>query len=261
MSRRKDHLSMNTSVRHARISELVDEQGAIAVPTLASLLDTSEATIRRDLVKLDELGLLRRTHGGARRVSLRGAEPAFYMRRAVAAEAKERMAEVAVGLIGDGEAVILDSGTSCYEVAKRLGSKEAMVMPLSLRALHALAAFPAVTLSVCAGSVRPQEQSLVGPLAVETIDRFRFDTAIISGCGFSLEGGLTAYDVDDAAVKSAAIRNASRVILLCDDTKWGEHTFAWTAPTKSLSTIITDHRMTPAEGRIAADLGVEVLSI
>ena len=74
----------------------------------------------------------------------------------------------------------------------------------------------------------------MAPLAIETIDRFRFDTAIISGCGFSLRDGLTAYDMDDAAVKGAAIRSSSRAILLCDEAKWGEQTFVRAAATKRL---------------------------
>lgn len=109
--------------------------------------------------------------------------------------------------------------------------------------------------------MRPHELAIVGSLAVETINRFRIDTAIISGCGFSLQDGLTAYDVDDAAVKAAAIRNSSRAILLCDDSKWGESTFAWACPTTVFTTIITDHQFTPDKARIVADLEVDVITI
>ncbi|MEN0129882.1 MAG: DeoR/GlpR family DNA-binding transcription regulator [Brevundimonas sp.] len=233
----------------------------MSVTALTAELGVSEATIRRDLVGLDDKGALRRTHGGARRLTLRGVEPPFSARAVSAPGVKARIAAAAIDLLAENESIVLDSGTTCLEVAKRLSEKASTVMPLSLPSLAALSGFPQVTLSLCAGSVRPNELSVVGPLAIETIERFRFDTAIISGCGFSLSDGLTAYDVDDAAVKGAAIRSSSRAILLCDEAKWGELTFVRAAATKAFTTIITDHQLTADEARIAADLEVDVITV
>ncbi|MGC5017854.1 DeoR/GlpR family DNA-binding transcription regulator [Micromonospora sp. DT47] len=252
---------METAQRRAGILRLLEQSESITVADLVEQLGVSEATVRRDLVRLDQEGVLRRTHGGARRIALRGVATPFFARSAVNHDAKVRIAAAAADMVTSGESVILDSGTTCLEVARQLRVSDVRVMPLSLRSAAVLGELPDLRLTMCGGDIRPHELSYSGALAVSSIARMRFDTAIMSCCGFSFREGLTSYDAEDAAVKAAAIRYSARAILLCDESKWGRTTFGWAADASQLTTIITDHTPTDAERAEAHQHGVEVITV
>lgn len=122
-----------------------------AVAELAALTGASEMTIRRDLETLAGQGILERYRGGARSLLLRGDEPPFGLRATEGLEAKRRIASEVAGLIADGESVVLDSGTTCLEVARALEHRRLTVMPLSLHAVNALTGAPDLTLLVPGG--------------------------------------------------------------------------------------------------------------
>jgi DeoR/GlpR family transcriptional regulator of sugar metabolism len=251
---------MRTLERRTGILRLLEAAESVSVSELVDELGASEATVRRDLVQLDREGVLRRTHGGARRLSLRGITTPFAARTAVATDAKRRIALSATAMLAPHESVILDAGTTCLEVAHRLKDASLRVVPMSLRAATVLGD-AGIPLTMCGGDIRPDELSLTGANAVNNIGKLRLDTAIISCCGFSFAEGVTSYDAEDAAVKAAAVRNSSRVIMLCDETKWGKTAFGWLADAAELTTIITDHVLTADERASADDAGVEVITV
>src|SRR5690242_16231569 len=109
--------SISLVSRLRQITEAVRDAGSLGVAELASLTGASEMTIRRDLEVLAAQGVLERFRGGARSLLLRGSEPPFALRFDENAEAKRRIAQAVVSLIADGESVLLDSGTTCLEVA------------------------------------------------------------------------------------------------------------------------------------------------
>ncbi|GAA3485131.1 hypothetical protein GCM10018966_096640 [Streptomyces yanii] len=111
---------MASAERLRRITEAVRDAGSAGVAELAALTGASEMTIRRDLEALAEQGVLERYRGGARSLLLRGDEPPFGLRATEGLEAKRRIASEFAGLIADGESVVLDSGTTCLEVARAL---------------------------------------------------------------------------------------------------------------------------------------------
>lgn len=251
---------MRTQERRAGILRLLEAAGSVSVAELVDELGASEATVRRDLVQLDTDGALRRTHGGARRLSLRGVTTPFAARTSVAPDAKSRIAAAAAAMLAPHESVILDGGTTCLEVAHRLRDPSLHVVPLSLRGATVLGD-AGIHLTVCGGDIRPDELSFTGASAVNSIARLRLDTALISCCGFSFAEGVTSYDAEDAAVKAAAVRYSGRVILLCDETKWGRTAFGWLADAAELTTIVTDHVLTADERASAAEAGVEVVVV
>lgn len=251
---------MRTSERRERILRLLENTESVSVAELVAALDASEATVRRDLVQLDREGALRRTHGGARRLSLRGVTSPFAARASVNPEGKRRIAATAAGMLASGESVVLDGGTTCLEVARRIRGPGLRVVPLSLRAATVLGD-AGIHITMCGGDVRPDELSATGAQALTSIGAMRFDTAVVSCCGFSLGDGVTSYDAEDAAIKAAAMRYSGRVILLCDATKWGRTGFGWVAGARALTTVVTDHELTPDERAAAEDLGLEVVTV
>lgn len=231
---------MADAERLRRITEAVREAGSAGVADLAALTGASEMTIRRDLDHLAAQGLLERYRGGARTLLLRGEEPPFALRVQEEADAKRRIAAQAAALLSDGESVVLDSGTTCLEVARALEPRRLTVVPLSLHAVNALAAAPRLTLLVPGGRPRPGELSFTGPLTEASLAALRFDTAIIGCCGLTSSDGLTAHDLEDAAVKRAAIASAHRVIAVTEAAKLSRTALAFVAPASDLDAVVTD---------------------
>ncbi|MFI9276246.1 DeoR/GlpR family DNA-binding transcription regulator [Kitasatospora sp. NPDC052896] len=232
---------MSNADRHTLIAQAVRDAGSATVQELADLTGASDMTIRRDLDALAAQGVLERVRGGARTLLLRGEEPPFALRAREAVEAKRRIAAEVVSLIADGETVLLDSGTTCLEVARLLHQRPVTVMPLSLQAIHLLSdpAGPA-GLMIPGGRPRASEGALIGPLTLASLAALRFDTAIVGCCGLSAAQGLTAYDLDDAAVKKASIASARRTIVAADGGKLGRTAFAHVGPSTLLHTLVTD---------------------
>ncbi|GAA0545247.1 DeoR/GlpR family DNA-binding transcription regulator [Streptomyces mordarskii] len=232
---------MNNADRHGLIAKVVRDSGRATVQELAELTGASEMTIRRDLDTLAAQGVLERVRGGARTLLLRGEGPPFALRAHEAVEAKRRIAAEICALLVDGESVLLDSGTTCLEVARLLRERPVTVMPLSLQAIHLLAETPDhATLVVPGGQPRAAEGALTGPLTLASLAALRFDTAVIGCCGLTAADGLTAYDLDDAAVKKAGIASARRVIAAADGSKLGHTAYAHVGPAALLHTLVTD---------------------
>jgi DeoR/GlpR family transcriptional regulator of sugar metabolism len=232
---------VSSADRHRLIAQAVKESGTAMVPELAELTGASEMTVRRDLDTLAAQGVLERFRGGARTLLLRGEEPPFALRANEAVDAKRRIAAEVSRLIADGETVLLDSGTTCLEVARLLHGRPVTVMPLSLQAIHVLSDAPApTTLMVPGGRPRHGEGALTGPLTLASLAALRFDTAVLGCCGLSAAEGLTAYDLDDAAVKKAIIAATRRIIAAADGGKLGRTAHAYVGPSTLVRTLVTD---------------------
>ncbi|MER7925495.1 DeoR/GlpR family DNA-binding transcription regulator [Streptomyces sp. NPDC096057] len=253
---------MSNADRHGTITQAVRESGRITVQELAALTGASEMTIRRDLDALAAQGVLERVRGGARTLLLRGEEPPFALRAHEGVEAKRRIAAEVSSLIADGETVLLDSGTTCLEIAHLLRRRPVTVMPLSLQAVHVFGESPGpATLMVPGGRPRAAEGALTGPLTLASLAALRFDTAVMGCCGLSAAQGLTAYDLDDAAVKKAAIAVARRIIVATDSTKLGHTAYAHVGPTTLLHTVVTDTAAPADEIAALEDTGTLVRTV
>ncbi|MEU6273272.1 DeoR/GlpR family DNA-binding transcription regulator [Streptomyces populi] len=253
---------MSNADRHGLIAKAVRDSGAATVQELAELTGASEMTIRRDLDTLAAQGVLERVRGGARTLLLRGEEPPFALRTNESVDAKRRIAAEVCAMIADGESVLLDSGTTCLEVARLLRERPVTVMPLSLQAIHLLGETPGpATLVVPGGQPRAAEGALGGPLTLASLAALRFDTAVIGCCGLSAADGLTAYDLDDAAVKRAGITSSRRVLLATDGSKLGHTAFAHVGPTTLLHTLVTDTTAPPDEVTALESAGTVVKTV
>ncbi|MFE6617760.1 DeoR/GlpR family DNA-binding transcription regulator [Streptomyces sp. NPDC008086] len=253
---------MSNTDRHGLITKTVRDSGGATVQELAELTGASEMTIRRDLDILAAQGVLERVRGGARTLLLRGEEPPFALRAHESVDAKLRIAAGVSALIADGESVLLDSGTTCLEVARLLRERPVTVMPLSLQAIHLLGETPGpATLMVPGGQPRAAEGALTGPLTLASLAALRFDTAVIGCCGLNAADGLTAYDLDDAAVKKAGIASARRVIVAADASKFGHTAYAYVGPCTLAHTLVTDTAAPAAETTALEALGTVVRSV
>ncbi|MGQ4514669.1 DeoR family transcriptional regulator [Streptomyces sp. DW26H14] len=233
--------------RLRRIADAVRAAGEMSVADLAELTAASEMTVRRDLEALAGQGVLERYRGGARSLLLRGEETPFALRVEEGVERKRRLAAEVAELISDGEAVVVDGGTTCREVARALHGRRLTVMPLSLHTANALTGGARPTLLLPGGEARPGELGMVGPLAEASLAALRFDTAVVGCCGLTAADGLTAYDLPEASVKRAAMRASRRVIAVTEGAKLTRTALAHVADADALDLVVTDDTAPAAE--------------
>jgi DeoR/GlpR family transcriptional regulator of sugar metabolism len=231
---------MGSKLRQKEILEALHRDGRVEVPELAERLGISAITIRRDLDQLAESGALRRVRGGAVTNFLRGEGFPFEIRAVDDAALKSRLAEAAATLIADGEAVAVDSGTTGAAAAHALANRSVTAMPFSVQGIAALAAGSAVTLLIPGGSVRRTEGSIVGPLAQQTLTGLRFDTTILTCCAVGPAVGVTAYDLDDAAIKRALLKASERTILIAEGAKFSRSAMAVVCRLDEVDVLVTD---------------------
>jgi len=251
---------MNSQVRQKEILDALHRDGRVEVPELAERLGISTITIRRDLDRLASAGALRRVRGGAVTTALRGEGLPFEVRAVDDSVLKARLAQAAADLIAEGEAVAIDSGTTGAAAATALAGRRITAMPFSVQGIAALAASSSVTLLLPGGSVRRPEGTIVGPLALQTLTGLRFDTTILTCCAAAPAVGVTAYDLDDAAVKRALRTAAQRTILIAEGAKFTRSAMAVVCRLDEIDVLVTDDSAPPA---VLADLtqaGVRIVT-
>ena len=255
---------MKTEERHRLIGELLRHRAEVSVEELTEACDASGATIRRDLEVLAAHGVLRRVHGGARSLIVRGENPGYGQRELEDQAVKVRIAAAVAGLLRDREHVWLDSGTTATEIARTLRGRELTLMPMSVRSLTTLTdddpnAGQRPALLLPGGSLVPGELCFRGPLAEANIRSLRFDTAVVTPCALNLKDGLLAHDLEDAAVKRAGLESAAQVIVACAGSKWNASAVALVAALDSVNVIVTDKDLSAEELAHLNKLSVEVV--
>ncbi|WP_327243318.1 DeoR/GlpR family DNA-binding transcription regulator [Streptomyces sp. NBC_01320] len=220
---------------------LVQASDRASVSELSHRLGVSEMTVRRDLDALERQGLVRRVHGGAVATRSREDGAGFAAREPWQAATKDRLGAAVAAMIEPGSRVLLDAGTSTVHVAKHLVERAPLtVAVLSLQAAVCLADRPGIELLVVGGRSRSGEQSLVGPLALRTLEALAFDCFVLSIGGVHAEYGWSEFSLDDAAVKQAALAQAARTIAVADATKLGVRAFSQVAALGAVDAFVTD---------------------
>ncbi|HSR83204.1 MAG TPA: DeoR/GlpR family DNA-binding transcription regulator [Streptosporangiaceae bacterium] len=251
---------MNPDERLGTMVEVLQRDGRLDVADMAAAFGTAEMTIRRDLDRIVALGMARRVRGGAISLLMRGEELPFALRVLDRAQAKRRIAAAVAELLRDGEAVVLDSGTTAVLVGRELAGRRLTVMPMTLHAASVLSPQDSIRLLLPGGDLRPGELAMVGPLALASIGALRFDTAVLTCCGLD-DDRITTHDLGDAEVKRAMIRSSARVILAADSAKFRLTALAVVAPATDVDVIVTDAAAPPDAVESLRAAGVEVLCV
>lgn len=254
-----------TAVRnpHDRQAGLLDRlaaSGFMSVGELAAATGVSAITVRRDLVRLERSGAIRRTHGGALPVSetvFDPEEPRFGARRRRNAEAKAAIAQAAAQKVNPGQSIAIDTGSTALELARRLVGRERLtIVTNSVRVATVLADQPS-PVYLPAGRVRGEELSICGSSAVAAIQAFHFDLLFLGVSGLTPEGAYD-YSPEDAEVKRALIERTSRVVVLCDQSKFNRRALVRVSPLARLDVLVCDRTPKGALATALATAGVEV---
>lgn len=249
---------MKADIRFQEILKKVNDQGRVLIADLAESLKVSEMTVRRDIEHLSRLGMLRREKGFAIKGVSGSFEPAFAIRSEIAAKAKSDIAKSVANLVNDRETIILDGGSTGVAIAKQLVHRELTVCALSFRVADVLRSAPKIQLMVIGGFVRKGEESLVGPMALDTLANYHFDQMIMTASGLDLAQGITEWNSDDAAVKRAAQSASTKTIVAADSSKFGVKAFAKVCNLEEVSLLITDNGIVKEDLKLYRNVGLDV---
>jgi len=232
--------------RRNRIIELLKENHSISVSDLCEILEASEATIRRDLSILENSGKLERTHGGAiynesNRINI---EDVLSSREGKFLLEKQFIAKKAFDLLENHDTIVLDAGTTTYELAYLIGQSNLhlTIVTNSMIVFKELAKNPNVELIILGGKVRTNTLASVGSAAVELMQRLFVDKAFLGTNGISLNEGFTTTDMDEAGIKRAMIQSSKQRIILADNSKFNKVYINQFAPVSMVDVIVTDNQ-------------------
>lgn len=237
---------MLTQERYEAILRMVNARGSVTVQELVEVLNSSESTIRRDLNAMHAKGMVNKVHGGATAVAgandLREEYGVDYKQH-LHAEEKEQIAQYAAGLVKPKDFVFLDAGTTTQAMLAYFTCKEAVYVTTGVEIARRLAR-RGFTVYVPAGRIRPVTEAIVGSAAILSLEQYHFTVGFFGTNGISIQSGFTTPDVEEADVKSTALKQCKRRIILADASKFGGVS-AVTFASLHAAEIITDYLPEP----------------
>ncbi len=251
-------MTSDLSERERLILERLSEQGSVSVGALAQELGLSEVTIRGDLKELEEKGWINRTRGGA--------APAMHRdileRQRENLDQKNAIARRAAELVRDGDVVMIEAGTTTALVAKYLtGKRDVHIVTNSTLVFSYARMNPSLQITMTGGEFRRPTESLVGPIALQTIDRLNVRLAFVGTDGFSLERGMTTHLVEGAEIVKAMKAHSQTTVLVADSSKYGKVGFAGVLPLTGVDLIITDRGLNAAARAELAEANIRVETV
>lgn len=230
---------MLAEARRSRIAEIIRAKGFAALPELAGELRVSESTVRRDLEQLEDAGIAKRTHGGA---FYSGASPRlldFEEKQPNNWEKKQAIAQVAANLIEEGETVLLDGGSTTYEVALLLVGRRLQIVTNSLPVANLFAANSAADLILVGGYVYPRTGVALGPYADQMLKNLHVRHTILSVAGID-DRGLYNSNLLLVETERAMIAAAEQTVIVADSTKFGHQSLARLAGLEAVDQLVVD---------------------
>jgi DeoR/GlpR family transcriptional regulator of sugar metabolism len=245
--------------RHELILRSLRAEGPAAVRTLAGRLGVSPATVRRDLVQLHREGRLTRVYGGA--VSATDADEPFAEVATVRVQEKDAIAARCSELIKDGDAILLDIGTTAHRLARTLHGRALTVITSNLAVYEELADDADIQLILLGGVVRRSYRSLVGFLTEDALRQVHADRLFLSTSGLRRDGQVMDTTIVEVSIKRAMIAAANQVILLADATKFPGTGVGLVCGPEDLHVVVTNAGADADTCQALRDAGVEVIEV
>lgn len=233
---------MQADERRSRLLEIVRLRGFASLPDLANELQVSESTVRRDLDYLEETGSAKRTHGG---VFYTGPSPKlahFDQRQAMNWEKKRAIAAAASQLIQDGDTLLLDGGSTTYELARLLVGRPLQVVTNSLPVATLFTSSEAADLVLVGGYVHTRTGVSLGPYANEMLQKLSVRRAVLSVAGVN-DRGYCNSNLLLVETERAMMEAADEVIVVADSTKFGCSSLAQLCELSEVDVLVVDDQL------------------
>jgi DeoR family fructose operon transcriptional repressor len=228
--------------RLKRIQQFLYSNGASSIQALIDHTAASPATIRRDLSRLEQTGIVKRTHGGARLAEVSGLEAAFSLREYRQLEHKRAIAQTAHHLLRPQTTVLMDAGTTVLQLARaiRLNPLPLTVVTNGLALAQELLGLREVKVIFLGGHLRDDNLSSVGPYAEAMLEEFCCDQLFLGTTAVSSDGFMQTLDATEAATNKKMLARATERILLADSSKFNQTGPFKVAPLQRLTQVISD---------------------
>lgn len=225
-----------------RILELLQQKKNLSLEKLCRELFCSPATVRRDLIELEKMGLVVRRRGGVSLVMSGNNEYSYTFRDMANREAKQFICSLADNFLADGMSIFMDSSSTVLNMCPFIKAHSRMtVVTNGISTAFNLIENECADTYIAGGHIKTGSTSVVGEHAGEFIGRYKADLAILSCRGMDGQGVYEANQ-EQALVKQQMLKNAKQTILLCDAGKFGQSFFYRLTGFQSVSAVLTDKK-------------------
>jgi DeoR/GlpR family transcriptional regulator of sugar metabolism len=249
---------MTGDQRRHQLSEFLAQRGFADLSVLVSELGVSESTIRRDLSQLEEEGIVRRTHGGAVFVSDRFSALNYATREQTAVAEKQAIGKVAASLVQEGETILLDGGTTTFQVARHLIARSLQVVTNSLPIANLLSSATNVELIFVGGFIYPRTGVALGPIARQALASLHF-TKVFMGTAGIIEDGLYNANMLMVEAERQMMEIADETIVVVDHSKFGRRGLVKLTEWDRVHRLITDEGIEPRWQEVVRSAGVDMI--
>lgn len=249
---------MNAVRRQLRIRELIEASEFVDLETLCRELDTSESTVRRDLIALENLRVLKRVHGGALATQTGNHLLDFAWQSTRRADEKRRIAALTATLIEEGQTLILDGGSTVAAVAEEIAHRSLNVITNSLAIAEVLKNARQIELTLTGGYLYPRLEVMLGPVCEHSLSGVAAD-ALIMGSGGITEAGLSNNNTLLVGSERMMIEVSRKVIIVCDASKFGRAAMVPVAPLDVVDVVVSDTSLSPEHRAMLEAHGIEIL--
>jgi DeoR family transcriptional regulator, fructose operon transcriptional repressor len=223
--------------RHQIILEALKVKNSVKLQELVELTNSSESTIRRDLIQLEQGKFLKRVHGGAARLQGKLQEPSMTEKSSKNLQAKRQIAQYAGSLVNEDDCIYMDAGSTIFEMIPFLPDNIVVVTNGLSHASELLE--KNIKTFLIGGYAKPTTKALIGRGALDSLEHYRFDKCFMGVNGIHSQFGYTTPDPEEAMIKQLAISLSSEAYVVADESKFSEIAFAKITDLH-LATIITN---------------------
>jgi DeoR family galactitol utilization operon repressor len=241
--------------REKVILNKLSSDGSVLVADLAKDMSLSEVTIRNDLKNLELKGWINRVRGGA--------APSIHQeileRQKIHTEEKNAIARAAAELVRDGDVIMIEAGTTTALIAKYLtGKRDIHVVTNSTLVFSYARMNPNLQITMTGGDFRRSTESMVGPIALQTLDKLNVRIAFVGTDGFTLERGITTHIMEGAEIVKVMKKHSETTVLVADSSKYGKVGFSEILPLSDMDLILTDSALTDSALQELSEAGIKV---
>ncbi len=245
--------------RFEKILNLLNSNGFCSSQSLATELDVSDMTIRRDLSLLDKQGKIKRVHGGAR--ILRRPDSNLQLRAQHNSLEKQAIAEAAADFVKDGETIFIDAGSTMLEFAHALQARQFKQLRVVTNAVAIAAVLTSdnITVVQLGGEIYRSTGAVVGQQALRLLEASRFERCFIAAAAFNEDFGISDRHLPEVEIKRTALQHSNWTGLCVDSSKWNQQSMLRIASIRDIECVITDSQLPQSARDYLEQRGLQIV--